>query len=622
MSEFVFNLNGSILSTETQSSLLTSAAKFESALNKNVPNDQLTYTGNDNIVWDRVNGERLRRGLPSLTELGYPRPPEDTVSGTTFNNSDTPAPETFKVTGPPGMTLDQARAIFKQQLDTGSLTGFKVGDALSAATQAADGLAAAAPQLSQGLASAAGLLPKGIDTSTINSALGPGAAAATNQISTALTGVGPAIASFTTGASAGFASLNSVLPGAIATAQANLPGELARAQAALPGALAQISGTVTSSVSIAANAIKSLSSSLGGTPTNGIDISNLAKQTPGLGGIGNLSPTDVTATLAQASKLVGQGAGSITNELGLGKFGFDASQLERAGFVKPGTAAQFLNQGTNELTDVLKSPTVWTGKDGIKGIDGLLNNSNLQNKIQQDLMASGLGDLKQIGIPTDKLTPQALSGLATNAAKSVEDAAKWATGGAGLPAGIKSSFDSMASNGAFAVNLAQGNAEQSVLKERVIEPSSDTVNAATVDAAAARIVGNDKVPAVTGGAAPRSYPAIRAYADFIDETIASFQALLDKVNLVNSQSATVTQDQWNLLNNENRIIRSSIAARIQDLFANAQREDDAIANSGQTVDQRIARKRLNEAISLLSKLDALGTEAKAAIQSLANKIAT
>jgi len=539
----------------------------------------------------------------------------------TFNFT-LPSGEAFVIKGPNGMTFDQAQAIFKQQSETGSLTGFKVGDVVSAATQAANGLAAAAPQLSQGLASAAGLLPKGIDARTINSALGPEGVAASNQISSALTGVGPAVASFTTGASAGFSSLNTALPGAIATTQANLPGELARAQAALPGALAQISGAVNSTVSIASNAIKSLSSSLGGTPTNGIDISNLAKQTPSLGGMGNLNASDVTATLAQASKLIGQSTSTISNNLGLGKFGFDASQLERAGFVKPGTAAQFLNQGTNELTDVLKSPTVWTGKDGIKGIDGLLGNSNLQNKIQQDLMASGLGDLKQIGIPIDKLTPQALSGLATNAAKSVEDAAKWATGGSGLTPAIKASFDSMATNGAFAVNLAQGSAEQSVLKERVVEPSSDTVNAATVDAAAARIVGNDKVPVVSGSAAAQSYPAIQSYAEFVSETIASFQDLVDRVNSINLQSQTITQDQWNILNSENRVIRSSIAARIQDLYANAQREDDAIANSGQTVDQRIARKKFNDAIGLLSKLDALGTEAKAAIQSLANKIAT
>jgi hypothetical protein len=35
---------------------------------------RLTYTGNDPIVWDRVNRERIRLGLPGLAEIGFPRP--------------------------------------------------------------------------------------------------------------------------------------------------------------------------------------------------------------------------------------------------------------------------------------------------------------------------------------------------------------------------------------------------------------------------------------------------------------------------------------------------------------------------------------------------------------------
>ena len=40
----------------------------------NTKDEDLIYTGNDETVWDRVNAERLRRGLPSLTAIGYPRP--------------------------------------------------------------------------------------------------------------------------------------------------------------------------------------------------------------------------------------------------------------------------------------------------------------------------------------------------------------------------------------------------------------------------------------------------------------------------------------------------------------------------------------------------------------------
>jgi hypothetical protein len=49
---------------------------FEQSLYTGTKDEDLTYTGNEPMIWDRVNSERLRRGLPSLTDLGYPRPPD------------------------------------------------------------------------------------------------------------------------------------------------------------------------------------------------------------------------------------------------------------------------------------------------------------------------------------------------------------------------------------------------------------------------------------------------------------------------------------------------------------------------------------------------------------------
>jgi hypothetical protein len=49
----------------------------DSALYANTPDADLTYTGDDALVWDRVNAERIRRGLPGLAAIGYPRPPDE-----------------------------------------------------------------------------------------------------------------------------------------------------------------------------------------------------------------------------------------------------------------------------------------------------------------------------------------------------------------------------------------------------------------------------------------------------------------------------------------------------------------------------------------------------------------
>ena len=66
----------------------------------------------------------------------------------TFNFT-LPNGKPFEIKGPPGLSLEQAKAIFDKQAETGSLVGIKPGEVLSAATQAAQGLASAQSILAQ-----------------------------------------------------------------------------------------------------------------------------------------------------------------------------------------------------------------------------------------------------------------------------------------------------------------------------------------------------------------------------------------------------------------------------------------------------------------------------------------
>ena len=60
-----------------------SIANLGGSLYSSTSDQDLTYTGNDYIVWDRVNAERRKRGLTSLDDEGFPRPEEDAeVTGT------------------------------------------------------------------------------------------------------------------------------------------------------------------------------------------------------------------------------------------------------------------------------------------------------------------------------------------------------------------------------------------------------------------------------------------------------------------------------------------------------------------------------------------------------------
>jgi hypothetical protein len=330
----------------------------------------------------------------------------------------------FEIKGPPSLSLAQAKAIFDKQVSAGSLVGFKKGDVLSAATQAADGLAGAQAQLAQ-----------------------------------AAKGIG----------------------GDLSGAIKNIPG---------------VGDIAAQAQSVASKTLSGISSVVSNLPVaNGINVADFAKQGASLVPIQGLGISDVTAAMSSASKLVGQASSAISNTLGAGKFGFDASQLESVGVLKPGTAATYLKQGINSLTDVLKSPAVFTGKDGINSLDSLLGSVPTQDGIQQQLMSQGLNAVKQLGIPTDKLSTASLAGLANAAAKSIPTTLDWAKG-LPLPADIKSKLDTAVRDGAFAADFANFKIDDPMKAVITPLPAVDTVNRQTVDAASKRIVGNDKVPTV------------------------------------------------------------------------------------------------------------------------------
>jgi hypothetical protein len=75
---------------------------------------------------------------------------------------------------------------------------------------------------------------------------------------------------------------------------------------------------------------------------NGITVSDYVDTAAVTESIGPLTPTNVQAIMAAVAASVCQPADVITNELGVGKYGFNAEQLEAAGYLKPGTAARFL----------------------------------------------------------------------------------------------------------------------------------------------------------------------------------------------------------------------------------------------------------------------------------------
>ena len=108
--------------------------------------------------------------------------------------------------------------------------------------------------------------------------------------------------------------------------------------------------------------------------------------------IGTLTPQNVTALQAGLKTTVDNPACNISQEKGVGSYGFNAQQLEQAGYIKPTYSERFcpLDPSTganpNNFVDFMKSPVNWTGKHRVFSVNDILCNQALQNSIQEELM--------------------------------------------------------------------------------------------------------------------------------------------------------------------------------------------------------------------------------------------
>jgi hypothetical protein len=128
---------------------------------------------------------------------------------------------------------------------------------------------------------------------------------------------------------------------------------------------------------------------------------------------GPLSSFQVQVLQAQLINLVDQSPDVITRDKGIGQYGFNAYQLEQAGYVKPGTSAKFLTDSPDDFVSVMSSPSVWSGLNGVISLDDLLTDPNIQNSIQADLMQGGYESLSAAGVISNVPTPVATASSGT-----------------------------------------------------------------------------------------------------------------------------------------------------------------------------------------------------------------
>lgn len=282
-----------------------------------------------------------------------------------------------------------------------------------------------------------------------------------------------------------------------------------------------------------------------GPVTDGITAADYAKQPTAVDGLGNMSRTEVTGVLAQAHNLTKQAATEATN-LGAGKYAFTVLQLEKAGYIKPGTDATYIESHTTSTLTVLNSDNVWTGKDGIVSLQSLLQSESLQDSIQQELMITGLDQLTEVGIDVDSMPPDTQAGYALLAAISTDLAVNYSQGKAPTTLPTAGSIPEVSywqspniivRDAAYAAEFAASKINNAMRNEVAARGYTYVTQRQVVDSAANQIVDNAKVPKISYGNDPVD-------AVLLDE----FTTLMDTFATVSSRTEAVLAQTTTLAN--------------------------------------------------------------------------
>lgn len=209
--------------------------------------------------------------------------------------------------------------------------------------------------------------------------------------------------------------------------------------------------------------------------------------------VGSLQPEHVKGMLAQANASVTQDYNTISNDIGVGKYGLSANQLEKSGYLKQGTTEFFLTDGNANLDTVLQSSTVWSGKNGVENLTSVLGDESLQDTIKTDLYTESFNELRAEGILTGGESPRNVAALVEPASQfSASDVKSWINGTSGNTT-IDSSINQSARSAQYSASLVDEKLSEYERGFTVPTGSVNTVNRGPLAESAKSIITESKV---------------------------------------------------------------------------------------------------------------------------------
>lgn len=234
------------------------------------------------------------------------------------------------------------------------------------------------------------------------------------------------------------------------------------------------------------------------SPDSTIKTSDFAvSDKPTIREVGSVDQDELRGIMAQTVKDVGQNLGDFSVDKGVGKYGLQLENLELAGYLKPNVAKRFVNdQSYSTLNSVLKSTNSWTGKNGADSIGEFLKSSELQAKVQEDLLTNTLSKLKGSGIVRGTESARDLGPLLSAGARyGADNVIAWATNKTPVVDGqsISANISNTVKNARFAVDYVN---EKLKIDTKVFGAPGNyrnTTSRATLDQDTANIIGDPKI---------------------------------------------------------------------------------------------------------------------------------
>lgn len=316
-----------------------------------------------------------------------------------------------------------------------------------------------------------------------------------------------------------------------------------------------------------------------------INTASLLNTPAATSGIGSLNKQQVTGLLASAQTSVNQAPNVISVDKGIGQYGFNPSQLESAGLLKPGTVSQLstIQAGTptaadqaqaqalgpgftaeivarqRQVNQVLASPQVWTGQNGVNSVTSLLNDPRLQDKVQQTLMTSALTGLQNSGLATGTENASTLAPLLQGATQFGVGPVSSLIQGQATP-NVTTALNNVFKNASFATAFTDTKLGDFSSLVKKATAAVSTVNRAVVDSALKAALGDPKIPAPIFKPLPRpefqpsQFEGIRTEfetkadeaATFIEETRQSLDQLYNQALALQAQETIPTASVNNL----------------------------------------------------------------------------